>query len=111
MLLEPGSKLLVSHRRLFAEDQPRFFVGHVDEFEEGLVKLTGFSWTRDPRRGFLRKDDRRTKIVSLVSGAVIAYQLPAEVLIEDLEITQPGGQVIVMSDGKKFSMDLAERQT
>lgn len=109
MLIEPGSKLLVCHRRLFAEDQSRFFVGTVEGSEEALVKVTGFSWMRDPRHGFVRKNDRCTKIISLGSGAVIVYELPGEVLVEDLRIEQPGGYAVTMTDGRKFRMDLAER--
>ena len=78
MFLQEGAKLLVCHRRLFAEDQPRFFVGVVEACDGPLAKVSGFSWTRDASRGYVRKDDRRTKIVSLGSGSVIVYELPAE---------------------------------
>ena len=109
MLFENGTKLLICHRRLFAEDQPRFFVGVVTACEGDLAKVSGFSWTRDPAQGFLRKDDRRTKIASLGSGATIVYELPAEVQVEELRIEQPGARSVRLTDGRKFSMDLAER--
>ncbi len=109
MLLVTGSKILVCHRRLFPEDPPRFFVGSVTACEEGVVKATGFSWTRDPSRGFQRKGDRRTKLIALASGTVIVYELPGEIDPEELDIEQPGGQAVVLTDGAKFSMDLAER--
>ncbi len=108
-MLQPGTKLLACHRRLFDGDQPRFFAGTVECCEHGLAKVTGFTWTRDAARGFLRKDGKRTKIISLLSGTVIVYELPGEVLIEDLRIDQPGGHVISLTDGRKFRMDLAER--
>jgi hypothetical protein len=47
MLLSNGAKFLVTHRRLFAEDNPRFFVGTVDMYADGIAKLSGFTWTRD----------------------------------------------------------------
>lgn len=109
MILISGAKILVCHRRLFEGDLPRFFVGTVTACEQGLVKLCGFSWTRDPGQGFIRKRDERTKILSLSSGALIVYELPSEILIEDLRIEQPGGHAVVLTDGGKFRMDLAER--
>ena len=33
MLLEPGDKILVAHRRLFERDVVRFFLGSVDAYE------------------------------------------------------------------------------
>jgi len=109
MLLDTGTKLLICHRRLFSEDQPRFFAGVVEASEGGLAKVSGFSWTRDPSQGFVRKDDRRSKIVSLVSGTMFVYELPRELLIEDLHVEQTGGHTVVMTDGRKFRIDLSER--
>ena len=109
VLLDSGSKILVCHRRLFPEDQPRFFVGSVTGYEPGLVKVNGVTWTRDVARGFHRKADFRTKLISLHSGAVIVYELPAEVEIEGLRLEQPSGHEILLHDGGKFRMDLSER--
>ena len=64
---------------------------------------------RDPTHGYLRKDDRRTKIVSLASGNVIVYELPNEVDIEALYIEQAGGHRLLLRDGRKFCMDVSER--
>jgi hypothetical protein len=36
MLLEQGNKLLVTHRRLFEGDLPRFFVGEVEAYEDEI---------------------------------------------------------------------------
>ena len=109
MLLSKGSKLLVCHRRLFPEDHIRLFFGSVEEYCEGLAKVSGFTWTRDPTHGYQRKSDRRTKIVSISSGNLIVYQIPDEVDVEDVRIDQPGGHTVVATDGAKFRMDLSER--
>ena len=37
MILESGNKILVSHRRLFAQDQRRFFVGECLGDEAGSL--------------------------------------------------------------------------
>ncbi len=109
MILVSGSKLLVCHRRLFADDQPRLFAGVVTACEGGLAKVTGFTWVRDAAHGFQRKPDKRTKIISLAAGTCIVYELPNEVLIEDLRIVQSAGAPVELTDGRKFRMDLGER--
>ena len=109
MLLAKGTNLLVCHRRLFAEDQLRFFFGTVESYCEGIAKVSGFSWTRDPTHGFQRKGDRRTKLIAVASGSLIVYEIEQELDVEDLRIEQPGGHAVVATDGRKFRMDLSER--
>ena len=109
MLIADGAKLLVCHRRLFPEDSLRFFFGTVATYCDGIAKVSGFTWTRDPTHGFQRKADRRTKLGSLSSGNVIVYEIPPEIDLEDLRVEQPGGHTVVVTDGGKFRMDLSER--
>ena len=79
MILEPGNKILISHRRLFDADEPRYFIGEVVAYEADIVKVAGYSFVRDVVSGrVLRKDDKRTKLASLASGALLMYQLPDE---------------------------------
>ena len=111
MILQDGDVVLIAHRRLFAEDLPRFFVGVVERYERGVARVEGYSWLREQMRGeMVRKPDLRTKIVSLESGTLMIYELPIEVEIEELRVEQPGGHVVRLTDGKKFLMDLSERQ-
>lgn len=109
MLLSNGAKVLVCHRRLFAEDQARYFFGVVEDYSEGVAKVSGFSWTRDPTHGFQRKPDRRTKLIAVASGSVIVYELERETDLEAIRIEQPGGHAVFATDGAKLRMDLAER--
>ena len=109
MLLSEGAKLMVCHRRLFAEDHLRIFVGSVVAYADGIAKVSGFTWTRDPTHGYQRKADRRTKLISLASGSLIVYEIAREVDVEAVEIVQPGGHTVTVTDGSKFSMDLSER--
>ena len=48
VILQPGDKILVTHRRLFTDDAPRLFLGVVDHYEDGLILVTGHSWIRSP---------------------------------------------------------------
>jgi hypothetical protein len=111
MILNAGDRLLVAHRRLFADDQPRFFVAVVDAYESGVVMASGYSWVRDPfSGGYQRNGDRRTKVFSLVSGSVIVYRLPANCDPERLEVALVGDHGLVVRDPSGFEMDLTERR-
>jgi len=107
-MLENGDKLLVAHRRLFQADQPRYFLGEVIAYETGLAKVRGFSFVRDQlESGFIRKDDLRTKFVSLSSPSVIVYQLPHETDVTAVHI-QFRDSELNLTDGKHLNMNLTE---
>jgi hypothetical protein len=111
MILNAGDRLLVAHRRLFADDQPRFFIGVVEGYESGVVMASGYSWVRDPFSGdYQRSADRRTKVFSLVSGSVILYRLPDSCDAERAEVVQVGDHGLVVRDPDGFEMDLSERR-
>lgn len=108
-MLKPGDKLLIAHRRLFEEDQPRFFVGRVVAYADGIAKVAGHAWVKERVRGdFGRKPDERIKFVPLTSGSVMAYELPAAVDLARLVMrsTKLG---LVFTDDAGFTMDLTDR--
>ena len=110
MLLAAGDKLLIAHRRLYEGDQPRLFAGIVEAYEAGIVKVAGYSWVREPVRGELqKKEDRRTKILSIASAGLICYQLPSQVNIERLELKPAAQHQVILTDGAGFSMNLTDR--
>lgn len=109
MVIPSGSKLLIVHRRLFEADESRFFIGIVERTEDGIAKVSGYTWTRDIFTGmFRRKEDRRTKLIALSSGALIIYEIESTADLEAIrfELT-PEGRFMV-GDGKRFRMDLTE---
>lgn len=109
MILQPGDKILVSHRRLFADDSPRLFLGIVDYYEGGLILTTGHSWMRDPVLGeYQRKKDQRSKIIALVSGAVFVYQLSRELDLTTLKIEKRAKNQSFLTDGGNFEMDISD---
>jgi hypothetical protein len=108
MLLEAGNKLLISHRRLFQHDAPRFFIGEVQAWEEGIAKVSGYSFVRDiPTSRILKKADRRTKLVPVASQAYIVYQLPDDVDLETVSFDWSRDGLRMMSD-QTVLMDLVE---
>jgi len=108
MLLNEGDSILVAHRRLFARDEARFFLGRVDAYEAGVVKVTGHSYVRDMFTGkMLEKAEPRTKLLSLSSGTLMVYLLPERVSLDDLHFVADGRRLSI-TDGKDFTMNLAE---
>lgn len=108
MLLEPGNKLLISYRRLFEHDAPRFFVGEVEAWEDGIAKVSGYSFVRDvPTSQILKKAERRTKLVPVASDAYIVYQLADEVDIETVSFDWSEDGLRLLSD-RGVLMNLAE---
>ena len=110
MILEKGDKILSVHRRLFAEDQPRYFTGVVERCEVGIAVVTGHSWVREPVQGeIIRKSDRRTKLISLNAGSLFVYLLDPKVRMENLEMRHGPTNEVVLSDGAELAIDLTER--
>ncbi len=109
-VLATGDKVLIAHRRLYEHDQPRFFVGIVDVYDAGMMKVTGYCWIREPIRGDLeKKADRRTKIISILSAGYIVYQLPSRLDLDALVLGHDNAKKVVLSDGDGFMMDLTDR--
>ena len=107
MILESGVKVLVTHRRLFEGDHTRTFIGTVEGYENGIARVSGYTWIRDGYQGdYRRKADKRTKIFALSSGTVIFYQLPGTVDIERLTIETKLTNVFAVEGD--FRMDLTE---
>src|SRR4051812_30451811 len=110
MILQEGDKLLVVHRRLFESDEARFFIGVVDGYESGIVKVTGFSWIREQFAGsFVEKKDPRTKIFSISSGTLMVYELPNQLDPKTARFeSDHEGRLWLVDTG--FKMNLSEKE-
>lgn len=108
MILDPGTKVLIVHRRLFENDKSRYFVGTVQECEGEIATVSGHTWVQDQFDGrFSKKEDVRTKIIALSSPGLITYRLPSDIQAEGLSFTMSEGKVW-LTDDKRFRMDLSE---
>jgi len=47
MILQEGDKIMVVHRRLFENDKARYFIGIVDGYENGIIKVSGHTWIKE----------------------------------------------------------------
>ena len=110
-MLKDGDLLLLVHRRLFNHDHSRYFIGEVEDYADGLVRVGGYSWLRDPLipTGYRRKEDLRTKIFSLSSGTVICYVLDANCDPHDLKIFSDEEGDTFLAEGRRIIMDLTEK--
>jgi len=108
MMLQKGEKIHVIHRRHFEKDPHRHFVGVVDAYENGLARVTGHIFTVDLTKFvFFRRQERRTRIISLNSGEVLVNILPASVNLEKVVYKQEKKSVRV-TDGSEWFMDISE---
>ena len=108
-MLEQGEKLLIVHRRLFEKDTPRFFVGEVQTYEAGMAKVKGYTFVKDLLSGNMKKKPAsRIKIMSIVSGTFIVYQLPVTVLLDSVRFDLDQDGALVLKDDGGYSMDVAE---
>ncbi len=108
MILKPNDKVLVVHRRLFETDRGRFFVGSVEEYEQGVARVTGFTFVRELLDGaFIRKDDRRTKVIAIASGTLLVYLLPAKFSVDDARI-EVRETKLVLTDSHGLEVNLSE---
>ena len=108
-MLTQGEKLLIVHRRLFENDSPRFFVGEVQAYEAGLAKIQGYTFVKDVFSGNMKKKvDLRTKIMSIVSGTFMVYQLPLTVLLDSVQFELDQAGALILKDGGGFIMDVGE---
>src|SRR4051812_4319827 len=99
MMLLPGDKILIAHRRLFESDDPRFFIGTVDSYEDGMARITGQSFVRERSSGRIQpKEEPATKIVSLSSGNLLAYVLPQVADLPSVRFLHESGK-LVAADG------------
>lgn len=111
MIFEKEGKVLLVHRRLFNGDQPRIFIGVIQDAEQGLIKVRGHSWLQDHRTGAVfRKEDERTKIFAVISGALMIYELPHEVDLPALKFINTEDGRSWLTDEKHFRMDLSENE-
>ena len=109
MILESGDTVLISHRRLFDGDEARFFVGRTIVCEGPLLKAEGYSFVRDLSNGhIIKKQEKRTKVLSLASPGQIVYQLPGNIDVASVDIVNRNSEAVLVAGADQI-MNLSER--
>src|SRR5579862_6964039 len=108
MILQPGEKIHVIHRRHFEKDPHRHFLGVVDDYENGLARVTGHIYTVDlVKFNFFRRPEVRTRIVALHSGDLLINIIPPSVDLEKVVYKQEK-KGVRMTDGSDWFMEISD---
>ena len=108
-LLNPGEKIHVIHRRHFEKDPRRHFVGQVESYENGIARASGCVFVVDDlnKHMFVKRPDRRIKLLPIVSGDVIVNILPQHLDLDQVHY-QLKDRALLVTDGDSWSMDVKE---
>ncbi len=107
-IVSPGEKVHLIQRRHFELEPHRHFVGTVEAYSEGLLRVVGHMFAVDSSTfEFRRRPEVRTRIVSAVSGEVLINILPPSVDLAKVVYRQEAGALRV-TDGTDWHLDLSE---
>lgn len=108
-LLNSGEKIHVMHRRNFDKDVRRHFVGQVETYENGVARASGYVFVVDDlnKHLFVKRPERRTKLIPVGTGEVIVNVIPKSVDLERVAY-EVGDRSLRVSDGDGWSMDVKE---
>jgi hypothetical protein len=108
-ILIPGEKIHVIHRRRFDKDVRRHFVGEVESYGQGIARASGYVFVIDDlnKHLFVKRPDRRIKLIAISSGDLIVNVIPPTVQVERVTY-ELKDRSLVVTDGSNWSMDVKE---
>lgn len=108
-ILKPGEQVLVIHRRRFDKDIRRHFVGTVEAYQDGIARASEYVFVIDDlnKHLFIKRPDRRTKLIPIASGDVIVNVIPDLVDIEAVRYVL-ADRTLWGTDGHGWKMDVKE---
>ncbi len=106
--LKDGDRVLIVDRKLFKDDNTRFFVGVIEEYDDVAVRVRGYPFHLSPYEisGSERHGDERVRVVSLFAGDLI-YLLPRELDASKVQLRR-SPKSLMLTDGEALSVDLSE---
>ena len=108
MIVQPGEKLHIIHRQYYEEDARRHFVGTVDKIEGNLVRLTAYLFSLGVATNqFTRRNELRTRIISLETESIIINVLPETATIENIRYDYVSAGHIHVTDGGDWYLDIS----
>lgn len=108
MILAKGEKVHIIHRRTLEHEPHRHFVGEVDDYQNGVARVVGYLYTVDREvGGYVRRPQKRIRIVSIASGDTFVNVIPDSVDLENITYQQEKKAVRV-SDGSDWYLDISE---
>lgn len=108
MILAKGEKVHIIHRRALEHEPHRHFIGEVDDYQSGVVRVVGYIYTVDREIGsFIRRPGKRIRIISVASGDTFVNVIPDTVDLENITYQQEK-KAIRVSDGSDWFLDISE---
>lgn len=109
MVLVKGEKIHVVHRRRFEKDIRKHFVGEIVDYDSGLVRVIGHVFViEDPKDNvFVKKPEKRTRIIALNTGDLFVNVIPSSVDVERVYYESQGRSLRV-TDGSGWYLDIKE---
>lgn len=106
--LSDGDRVLIIDRKLFKDDNTRFFVGIIEAYDEVAVRVRGYPFHLNPYEvsGAERHGDERVRILSMTAGDLI-YVLPREMDTAKVHLRR-SPKSLMLTDGEAFTVDLSE---
>jgi len=108
MILDTGERVHIIERRYFPEDLRRHLIGEVTRCTENTIRVKGRVWVFDGAKGqFIQKPEERDRVVRLGDRLTINV-IPPEVNLSEIRYVVTPQKGLVVTDGKKFSLDVSE---
>ncbi|HEY1852285.1 MAG TPA: hypothetical protein VGG60_14775 [Candidatus Binataceae bacterium] len=106
--LSDGDRVLIIDRKLFKDDNTRFFVGVIEEYDAVAVRVRGYPFHLSPYEisGAERHGEERVRILSMTAGDLI-YVLPREMDTAKVHLRR-SPKSLMLTDGEAFTVDLSE---
>jgi hypothetical protein len=107
-VLERDENVLIITRRLFAGDVRRHFVGRVERYDQGAIRVRGYAFVYDAGKGrFVKRKSQRTRVFHM-DNHIVVFVLPFDTDIGAVhyEVTEENG--LVATDGKHFRLEFNE---
>ena len=109
MVLKEGEKVHVIIRRNFDGDIRRHFAGEVEAVSGNVARVKGYVFVFNTiTNEFVRKPERRPRMLGLADSGNIINIIPPDVILEDLEYRYYRGKQLVITDGQDFMLDINE---
>ncbi len=106
--LSDGDRVLIIDRKLFKDDNTRFFVGVIEAYDSIAVRVRGYPFHLNPYEisGAERHGEERIRILSMTAGDLI-YVLPREMDASKVHLRR-SPKSLMLTDGEAFTVDLSE---
>ena len=108
-LIGTGEKVYVITRRTFEGNLRRQFVGVVQAVTDFAMRVQGYAFVFDDvTKQFVRREDLRTRIFSLLDAGLVIHILPEETRLDDVQFIWDENNRRMITDRKNFSMNVSE---